>query len=183
MLQRRHTADQLLEKMAWIHAFVDETPLSSPQGHSEGALSSAGHRGVSGSRTARPSTKDQVWHSKVERVSLLVPTAKNPPCRMRCVSLICCAPGSRCCTPVSALVQKHRLASSAPLVRTILQVPRSAFVAGVLRRPLCRHTRQRAAPAIIGNKNRGYSHAALTEIVCMHACFPPRIHACPSVPR
>ena len=66
--------------MAWIHAFVDETPLSSPQGHSEGALSSAGHRGVSGSRTARPSTKDQVWHSKVEQVSLLVPAAKNPPC-------------------------------------------------------------------------------------------------------
>ena len=89
---------------------------------------------------------------------------------------------SRCCAPVPALVQKHRLASSAPLVRTILQVPRSASVAGVLRRPLCRHTRQHAAPAIIGNKNRGYSHAALTEIVCMHACFPPRIHTCPFVP-
>ena len=96
---------------------------------------------------------------------------------MRCVSLICCAPGSRCCAPVSALVQKHRLASSAPLVRTILQVPRSAFVAGVLRRPLCRHTRQRAAPAIICITNRGYSHVALTEIVCMDALFPPRIQA------
>ena len=66
--------------MAWIHAFVHEMPVSSPQGYVEDALSRASHGGVSDSRTVSPSTKDQVWHSKSERVSLLVPTAKNPPC-------------------------------------------------------------------------------------------------------
>ena len=85
LLQRRQDARPTPEKMAWIHAFVLETPVSSPQGCLEDALSSASHGGVSDSRTARPSTKDQVWHSKSERVSLLVPTAKNPPCMKTCL--------------------------------------------------------------------------------------------------
>ena len=65
--------------MAWIHAFVHEMPVSSPQGYVEDALSRASHGGVSDSRTVSPSTKDQVWHSKSERVSLLVPTVKIRP--------------------------------------------------------------------------------------------------------
>ena len=80
LLQRRQDARPTPEKMAWIHAFVLETPVSSPQGYVEDTLSSASHGGVSDSRTARPSTKDQVWHSNLKRVSLLVLTAKNPPC-------------------------------------------------------------------------------------------------------
>ena len=35
------TQDRLLEKMAWIHAFVHEMPVSSPQGYVEDALSRA----------------------------------------------------------------------------------------------------------------------------------------------
>ena len=55
LLQRRQDARSTPEKMAWIHAFVLETPVSSPQGYVEDALSSASHGGVSGSRMARPS--------------------------------------------------------------------------------------------------------------------------------
>ena len=72
--------DEPLGKMAWIHALGHDAPVSSPPGYVEDALSRASHGGVSDSRTVSPSTKDQVWHSKSERVSLLVPTAKNPPC-------------------------------------------------------------------------------------------------------
>ena len=35
--------------------------------------------------------------------------------------------------------------------------------------------RQRAAPAIIANQNRGSSHDILHEIICMHALHAPRI--------
>ena len=45
------------EKMEWIHTFFLETPVSSPQGYVEDALSSASHGGVSDSRTARLSRK------------------------------------------------------------------------------------------------------------------------------
>ena len=37
--------------------------------------------------------------------------------------------------------------------------------------------RQRAAPAIIANQNRGSSHVYHAEIACICASFPPRIHA------
>ena len=37
--------------------------------------------------------------------------------------------------------------------------------------------RQRAAPAIIVNQNRGSSHVYHAEIACICASFPPRIHA------
>ena len=37
--------------------------------------------------------------------------------------------------------------------------------------------RQRAAPAIIVNQNRGSSHVYHAEITCICASFPPRIHA------
>ena len=57
LFQRRQDARQLLKKMAWIHAFFLETPVSSPQGYVEDALSSASHGGVSDSRTARLSRK------------------------------------------------------------------------------------------------------------------------------
>ena len=57
LLQRWQDARQLLKKMAWIHAFFLETPVSSPQGYVEDALSSASHGGVSDSRTARLSRK------------------------------------------------------------------------------------------------------------------------------
>ena len=79
LLQRRQDARPTPEKMAWIHAFVTETPVSSPQGCLEDALSSASRGVVPGSHTARPTPKDQVWHSNLKRVSLLVLTAENPP--------------------------------------------------------------------------------------------------------
>ena len=41
------TQDQLLKKMAWIHAFANNAPVSYPQDHPEDALSSAGHGNVS----------------------------------------------------------------------------------------------------------------------------------------
>ena len=51
------------------------------------------------------------------------------------------------------------------------------FAPGGCKSLSCDAGRQRAAPAIICITNRGYSHVALTEIVCMDALFPPRIQA------
>ena len=42
--------------------------------------------------------------------------------------------------------------------------------------------RQRAAPAIIANQNRGSSHDILHEIICMHTLHAPRIHASGQTP-
>ena len=55
LLQRRVPLNEPLGKMAWIHALGHDAPVSSPQGHPEDALSSAGQGTFSGSRTARPS--------------------------------------------------------------------------------------------------------------------------------
>ena len=51
------------------------------------------------------------------------------------------------------------------------------FAPGGCKSLSCDAGRQRAAPAIICITNRGYSHVALTEIVCIDAFFPPRIQA------
>jgi hypothetical protein len=47
LLQRRQDARPTPEKMAWIHAFANNAPVSYLQDHPEDALSSAGHGNVS----------------------------------------------------------------------------------------------------------------------------------------